>query len=267
MTWNDREICKIAEHRLFIDCSSASLGHYLELAFGPFRERVADYTDAADMNIRIDEGFGVPFSGYEVAVSQSNDGVVFARADYRITADTAYYNVRIEAFDGFSLKHALLQLYSAFITNREWGLLVHSSCVLKGERAYLFAGPSGAGKSTVVRHSYPRPILSDEASIVKIESGRVVAFNSPFRSDIHASSGSEAHPLAGIQFLRQAPRNRRLLMRSSDGLLKLLTTVFHWAHSPAENAKALRLCKRMVGLVPVYDFHFVQNESFWEEVM
>ncbi len=73
-----------------------------------------------------------------------------------------------QCFNEFALKHALMNLYSSFIVHHKWGLLIHSSCLKEGDKAFLFSGQSGAGKSTVVKLSHPRPILSDEATVVKI---------------------------------------------------------------------------------------------------
>ena len=144
-----------------------------------------------DMYLTIKEGYGVPFVNYHVEITKEEGKILYQRADYLIEADTDLRNATIFAHDDFALKHAMTNLYSAFIVYHNWGLLIHSSCVIEEGRAHIFAGQSGAGKSTAARLSEPRPLLSDEATLIQITPTEIIVHNSPFRSEINSSGEAE----------------------------------------------------------------------------
>lgn len=259
---------RIAELSVCFETVSPEISDYLLEKFaGDGSEGAAGPVEDPDLALTVAGGYGEPFVDFEVSAAKEDDGrIVFTRADYRITVEPGHRSALIEVYDLFALKHAMIHIYSMVISHREWGLLIHSSCLLQGDRAYLFAGHSGAGKSTVVQLSRPRPILSDEASIVKIAADGITIFNSPFRSDTDRPDIRDTYPLSGIHMLRQALYNERSRMSGISGLTELLNRVFYWAYDPEETKKVLRLCKRLVDRVPVYDLYFQKNHTFWEEI-
>lgn len=261
----NRFLITIAEHQLLVTAKSDFIQAYICIKYGA-RPLPLGSVPEPDLVVTLEEGYGAPFENYEVEVSASAELTVYKRTDYRIEMDPAYRAIRIDVHDDFALKHAMVNLYSAFIARQQWGLLIHSSCLLEQNRAYMFAGHSGAGKSTVVRLSRPRPILSDEATIVKISDDGVVIYNSPFRSDTELPDISGTYPLTAIQILRQSPDNRRLRMAGMEGLQSILHRVFYWAHDPEETKKVFRMCKLLAEQVPVYELYFQKNNTFWEEI-
>lgn len=256
---------RIADHHVLFRTDSEMACQYIEEKYGPARlsnEQVI----TPDLVMEIHDGYGRPFVDYDVQVIKEAELIVYIRTDYRIEMDTGYRSARIFVHDDFALKHAVVNVYSAFITYLEWGLLIHSSCILERDGAYLFAGRSGAGKSTVARLSMPRTILSDEATIVKVGEAGISTFISPFRSDTDMPNGEECYPLVAIQLLFQSLDNRRVPTRKMEALNQLANRIFYWAHDPQETRKVLRMCKEIVYQVPVYDLHFQKNDTFWEEI-
>ncbi|MBT2657101.1 hypothetical protein J7E81_18030 [Bacillus sp. ISL-18] len=217
-----------------------------------------------DLIIKIKNGYGIPFQDYEVTITKKNNKIIYTRADYLIEVDSEYKTATISVYDDFALKHALTNLYSSFIVHHNWGLLIHSSCVLENGKAHLFSGHSGAGKSTAAKLSFPRQLLSDEASLVKITPNQVTVFNSPFRSELEAEPFEGNVELASIQILFQALQNKRVKLEKSDALLHLMDKVFFWPQSQDEVKKILRLMTQLVKQVPVYELHFQKNNTFWE---
>ncbi|CAG7632586.1 hypothetical protein ACFQI7_17890 [Paenibacillus allorhizosphaerae] len=261
----NRFIITIAEHKLLVTTASDFVQAYIRVKYGA-RPLPFTASPEADLIVTMEEGYGAPFENYQVDVNATSEQTVYKRTDYLIEMDHAYREIRIYVHDDFALKHAMVNLYSAYITRQQWGLLIHSSCLLEQNRAYLFAGHSGAGKSTVVQLSWPRPILSDEATIVKISEHGVVIYNSPFRSDTELPDIPGTYPLTAIQILRQSPDNRRLRMGGMEGLQSVLHRVFYWAHDPEETKKVFRMCKLLAEQVPVYEMYFQKNNTFWEEI-
>lgn len=261
-------ICSLlkAESDDICGAAAADVANAANAAFAASAASAAAGGPAADLTIYAAVGYGRLFDGYEIEVMQTEAEVSFARADYRICVDHGFTEARLFVFDEFAFHHAMLHLFSNFIVQREWGLLIHSSCIVERERAYLFAGPSGAGKSTVARLSAPRTLFSDEASLVKIGKDGILIYDSPFRSDsVWDASRRSRHCLpAGIHFLRQSEEIRREDVPVSTGFIELMEKVFYWSYTPGETSKAIRLCRQLVQSVPLYRLYFQENSRFWE---
>ncbi len=218
---------------------------------------------APDLVVSINTGYGQSFKNYEVKIAKTRHTIQFSRADYEIWVDSEYRIATIWVHDDLALKHALTNLYSSFIVKQNWGLLVHSSCILEEGSAHLFAGHSGAGKSTAARLSAPRELLSDEATLIKVQEESVTVFNSPFRSDIPPEDCSVICELASIQLLVQSPLIKRELMTKSDAYLQLIDKVFYWDHGSVDTHHVLEMLQKLVKQVPVYRLEFQKNDLFW----
>jgi hypothetical protein len=251
---------KVGDHNLKIKLSSIDY-------FSFFTERFShSYAplEATTMTVEVQGGYGLPFVNYDVVITKKEGEILYRREDYLIKVDPDFKNATIYVHDELALKHALMNLYSAFILHHNWGLLLHSSCVIEGSKAHVFAGHSGAGKSTAAKLSAPRELLSDEATLMKVNKDGVTIYHSPFRSELETSSDKKDVPLSSIQLLSQASFNERNLLKQSDAFLQLMDKVFYWPYGEHEVAKVLRLLKSVVRTIPVYDLHFQKNNTFWE---
>ncbi|MBT2709494.1 hypothetical protein J7I91_16250 [Pseudomonas sp. ISL-84] len=249
---------KIGEHILIVEVNSDSI---LEVIHNKF---IVVIDSKPNLTVKINKGFGTPFQNYNVQITKDPNKIYFRRADYLIEATHDYREATISVHDELALKHALMNLYSSFIGYHKWGLLIHSSCAIENRKAHIFSGQSGAGKSTAAKLSAPRELLSDEATILKIDDGKVTVFDSPFRSELEATGTNETASLASIQLLHQALHNKRTQLKKSDALIHLMDKVFYWAHNPEETKQILKLLNKLVETVPVYDLHFQKNNQFWE---
>ncbi|MDF2939094.1 MAG: hypothetical protein K0Q90_4467 [Paenibacillaceae bacterium] len=219
-----------------------------------------------DLEVELAAGYGEPFVSFDVASSVEDGEVFFRRTDYLIRISPDFRQAQISVYDDFALKHGLMNLYSSYIVHKGWGILVHSSCVLEAGKAYLFAGHSGAGKSTVAWLSLPRQVLSDEATILKVEAGRVTVFDSPFRSGLEMPYHGGGCELAAIQFLRQSPEIKRIMLGKSDAMMELFGKIFYWPHMPSETVKIMKLFQHLITNIPVYELYFQKNDAFWKEI-
>ncbi|WP_322551830.1 hypothetical protein AAB109_05755 [Priestia megaterium] len=251
---------RVGEHRALIVCHSLQVFGFIQKNYEPFFAEI----ERPDMVIQIEDGYGIPFVDYQVDVKQEEDTIFFQRADYIIQANLSEGEAQIQIYDELALKHALMNFYSSYIVYHNWGLLIHSSCAIEKEKAHLFAGSSGAGKSTCAQLSAPRPILSDEATLVKIEENQITVFNSPFRSELSAPSIKETIPLASIQLLHQALNNERTKLGKASALLQIMDKVFYWNKDREETKKIVQMIKEVLDHVPVYDLYFQKNNTFWE---
>lgn len=217
-----------------------------------------------ELDVIILDGYGMPFQDYHVQITYDTHKIRFRRSDYLIEASHDYTKATIHVHDELALKHALMNLYSSYIVYHNWGLLIHSSCVIENGKAHIFAGHSGAGKSTAARLSEPRALLSDEATIVKISENGITVFDSPFRSELPSTGYQQPTPLAGIQLLQQSEKNRLEKIRKPEALLSLMDKVFYWSHDPAETQRIMGLLRTLVEMVPVYELYFRKDPTFWE---
>lgn len=249
----------IGTHKIQISLNSGSFTNFIQRTY-----QINSDQPNPDMELTIHQGYGTSFVDYQVEITKEPRKIRYRRADYLIEADSDYRRAIIHAHDDFALKHAMTNLYSAFIVYHQWGLLIHSSCVVESGKAHIFAGQSGAGKSTAARLSEPRQLLSDEATLVQITPTEVIVHNSPFRSEITTCGDSEKAPLISIQLLHQALQNHRIQIRKPDALIQLMDKVFYWAHDPEETKVILQLLRTLVDQVPVYELYFKKDNTFWE---
>lgn len=256
-------LAQMGEHIASVTCHSSIIYEFFNKNFFPHE---MDCTHV-DIKIDIHNEYGVPFTDYEVTINKNQDSLFYRRADYLIQTTHDYKEATIYVHDELALKHALMNFYSGYILHYNWGLLIHSSCVVEDGKAHMFTGRSGAGKSTAAKLSAPRELLSDEATLVKISPEGITVYNSPFRSEIESTGQETPTPLKSIQLLRQASYNRRKQIKKSDALFDLMDKVFYWVHSPEETKKIMMLLKNLVEKVPVYEMHFEKNETFWELIL
>jgi hypothetical protein len=250
----------IGEHLIQIMCDSDKMTKWIERNF-PVANIIKPLPD---LFIKLKEGYGTAFVDYHVEIAKDADKISFQRADYFIETSLDYHDAYIAVHDELALKHALMNLYSSYLVYHQWGLLIHSSCVIDKGKAYMFAGHSGAGKSTAAKLSHPRELLSDEATIIKIVPGQITVFDSPFRSELVRSGASENSPLTNIYVLHQATDNHIDPLSQSNSLLVLMNKVFYWSHSLDETRKIFRLLQHVVTSVSISELHFQKNETFWE---
>lgn len=256
-------LVQIGEHIISISSTSEKLMNWIKTHFQIVEGNHVAKIKSPNLSIHLEGKYGVPFLDYDVEICSNSDTITYRRADYLIDVNSTYNEATISVYDELALKHALHNLYSAFIIHNRWGT-IHSSCVDHQGKAYLFSGQSGAGKSTVAKLSAPRPLLSDEATIVKIDENEIRVFDSPFRSELTASYDHQSCHLSSIYFLIQSLDVKALSVKKSDAMLGIMDKIFYWHHDSLETTKLLDMCKQLVDKVPVYNMYFQKNDSFWE---
>ena len=77
----------------------------------------------------------------------------------------------------------LLRVCYAIISFKNNGFLVHGSCMVKDNKAYLFCGKPGTGKSTVAKLSKSK-VLSDESLIIRNVKNKIFIYGTPFGGEL-----------------------------------------------------------------------------------
>ncbi|UOY93323.1 hypothetical protein MUG87_04135 [Ectobacillus sp. JY-23] len=254
---------EIGDHCVLISSVSKVLMRWVKEYF-PAKEQAHK---EVDLTVNLADGYGMPFINYDVHISTNETSIIYQRADYELLVNPTYNHAIIAVYDELALRHALHNLYSAFIVHHKWGLMVHSSCVAHNGQAYIFSGQSGAGKSTAAKLSMPRPLLSDEATLIKISDSGIRVVNSPFRSEFMEAYQDVPLPLAGIYFLNQSLDIKAIPLKKSDALIGMIDKVFYWQHDEQETVKLLEMCKRLVVQTSIHNMYFQKNNRFWEVIV
>ena len=146
------------------------------------------------------------------------------------------------------------------------GLALHSSCILRNGKTYIFTGYSGAGKSTVIKLTANPVIYSDEVTLLKKdENGIFSVHHSPFRSEFHTEYLPPTSDIAGIFFIRQDSQVFLESMPVKQALFEILPMVFFPVNKTQQfENKIFGHCADLLKQVPVFNLHFRKDDTFWE---
>lgn len=154
---------------------------------------------------------------------------------------------------------AAVRIAASIALPRHGALLLHASAIATGNRALVFAGQSGAGKSTIARTlagAFPHvDRLADELILIgPSPEHQWLAHVSPFFSKCDLPRGAKV-PLASLDFLLQAPENRRLPLSPGAALRELCRHILVYVTEPATAAAVLELAAAITAAVPCYSLH------------
>lgn len=135
---------------------------------------------------------------------------------------------------------AYCNAFNRTVINRHT-MLVHSSGIICGGKAYLFSADSGVGKSTHTRlwlkeFGEKVHIFNDDKPVIKINGKKVTAYGTPF----DGGSGialNESAPLEAIVFIERAEHNSIYVPSSKEIIKKLYFQTAHMVD--AETAQAM----------------------------
>jgi len=151
---------------------------------------------------------------------------------------------------------------------RRGGFVLHSSGLVRDERAYVFFGHSGAGKSTVAELSGDLPILSDDLVLLLREDGVYKACTTPFWGSF-AQEAKElaAYPIAGLFHLIQASEVR--IEPIPPGLAAgMVLSCCPFVSDPTRRSDLLMpIIEDFVRNLPTYELHFRRDPSFWDAIL
>lgn len=134
-----------------------------------------------------------------------------------------------ELYKGLSIEDIEYMIYGACFYDtllKHNGFMLHSSCVVVDNEAYLFSAPSGTGKSTHTQlylkvFKERAKILNDDKPAIVIEDGQVLAYGTPFsgKTDLNLN---EHYPIKGICFIERSKDNFIEEMASSKAIFNIL---------------------------------------------
>lgn len=109
------------------------------------------------------------------------------------------------------------------------GMMLHSSCVVMDDRAYLFTAPCGTGKSThtslwLKQFGDRAFILNDDKPALRLENGIWYAYGTPW-SGKHDISRNVRVPVGGIAVIERGECNEVVPYSGREAIHFLLTQI------------------------------------------
>lgn len=134
------------------------------------------------------------------------------------------------------------------------GMLLHSSCVVYEDKAYLFSAPCGTGKSTHTQlwlKRFPGAyILNDDKPAIRITDKGVYAFGTPF-SGKTSQNVNKAAPIRGICIIGRDSTNHVESVDPDDALFNILNQTVR-PSAEDDMSKMLTTLDAVLKQVPVY---------------
>ncbi len=135
------------------------------------------------------------------------------------------------------------------------GMMLHASCVVVDDRAYLFSAPSGTGKSTHTNlwlkqfgdHAY---ILNDDKPALRLEDCTWYAYGTPW-SGKHDINRNVRIPIAGIAVLERGSINRITPLKGAAAITAMLNQTVRPA-DPGYRICILETLDKLISQVPIW---------------
>ena len=159
----------------------------------------------------------------------------------------------------YFLTHALMRAYM-LATSANGTLLIHSSCVVYDEKAYLFQGKSGTGKSTHARlwlqNIEGARLLNDDNPLIRIsEDGTARVYGSPWSGKTPCYRNASS-PIGGFVRIVRSDENE---LRGLSPLKAYASLTASVAFMPFVREKLREIrhkeIERLVMTVPCYEMH------------
>ena len=137
------------------------------------------------------------------------------------------------------------------------GILLHSSCVVVDDYAYVFSADSGTGKSTHTQlwleHFGDRAyILNDDKPAIRLIDGKVYACGTPW-SGKYDYSTPKIVELAGICFLQRSETNWIKKAETGKAVFNIFSQTVHKI-SASRMESLFDVLEQIFAKVPIYDF-------------
>ncbi len=167
-------------------------------------------------------------------------------------------------FKQMAFDNAMMLVYACAGALRQDTLLIHSSVVVRNEKAYLFLGKSGTGKSTHTRlwleHIAHTHRLNDDNPVIKIEHDEVIVYGSPW-SGKTACYLDEHYPVGAFTRLWQAPENKINRLKGAMAYASLMPTVSTLPCSAAVGEGVRNALTKVVEHTPVFRLDCLPDEA------
>jgi len=143
------------------------------------------------------------------------------------------------------------------------GLMLHSSGIVLGGKAYVFPGRSGAGKSTLAKLALKAgaEVISDEINLLRPGPRGWRAYGSPFWGEMRAGGRQASWPVGGLLLLKKAAAPSVLSCAQGEAFRTVMRCLVNFSRSAEVSAKALLAAGRLLAAVPARRLGFSKDNA------
>lgn len=164
-----------------------------------------------------------------------------------------------ELYPQLSIGDCEYVLYGAYFYKellKHKGILLHSSCVVKENYAYLFSAPSGTGKSTHtslwLEVFKDAKILNDDKPAILLKNDKIYACGTPFSGKTNLNLNEE-YEIKGIAFLERSKDNWIKEMDVNKSIYSILNQTIR-PDDEANMDLAISTIEEIVKRIKIYKF-------------
>ena len=164
----------------------------------------------------------------------------------------------------FGLNDALMLVF-AFAGSFHQTLLIHASCIMRGDTAYPFIAPSGTGKSTHtalwLKHIEGCELLNDDNPIVRVlDDGKPYIYGSPWSGKTPCYRNLMAQ-LGAVTRIERAPQNSIEKLAPVQAFASLLPACSSMKWDSKIYNNICDTVTRIIETTPIYTLHCLPDEE------
>jgi hypothetical protein len=165
-----------------------------------------------------------------------------------------------------------LRVALALVAHNADNVLMHTAGIIRNGQAYLFFGHSGSGKTTICRSSQitssldEYTILNDDLILLQPHGKMWLAYGTPFWNPTQIEPSNKNAPIAGMYYLIQDKRVFTQNLSKSMAIAALLSNIPVIPQDTVRSIHMLNLLNQIQNSVPVYELHFLPDNSFWNVI-
>ena len=164
----------------------------------------------------------------------------------------------------FGLNDALMLIF-AFAGSFHQTLLIHASCIMRGDTAYPFIAPSGTGKSTHtalwLKHIEGCELLNDDNPIVRVlDDGKPYIYGSPWSGKTPCYRNLMAQ-LGAVTRIERAPQNSIEKLAPVQAFASLLPAYSSMKWDSKIYNNICDTVTRIIETTPIYTLHCLPDEE------
>lgn len=222
----------------------------------------------ADFSLEVDVDRDAPEISSPLETSADPDGARLGGSiSGRISMSGGEGDVSLPA-DPIALDGLIRMLFGNLLLRRG-GALIHSSCVVSRDAAWVFFGPSESGKSTIVSLCPGACVVADELTALTTDvlTGVHTAHSTPFGGKWRPAAWSPPAALAALfsPVKDRTVRFERIPPAAAAGLL-IPNIVLHPGIDPSAPAAALDFSALLAESLPFFKMEFALSTNIMEAV-
>lgn len=185
--------------------------------------------------------------------------------DYKLHRIDVFYRSELQwILDSYPLENGFRRMFTSFLPSFSC-VMLHSSGIIRNDRAYLFIAPDAGGKSTVLKNRKTGIVLSDDQNIIRKENGIYNVHSTPWG---HLNSGPQMAQLGGMFLIEKAPNFNLVPIKSRELFEFLWEEHMHvWDVLPKRlRTISFDILADVCYHTPCYKMSFSKNHVDWDAI-